>query len=344
MPTGALSRHRGGDADGTSPADGTCQVLDGRGDSTLMTTNATIQFHLGAPQVSGPLAVYPIFGPEPRLLYRGLPQAVQHGAFVTEVDAWGDVNEVLVCNASDQAVLLYEGELIAGARQNRTIDQPVLIPIGAEVRVPVSCIEHGRWDASRHADRFTVAGHTPDPELRRTKRATANRRAATGQSTRPDQAEVWEEIDARLELHAVAAPSRAFTDLFAAKRPALDQLKQPICALSGQLGAIATIAGEPVALDLVSRPEVFADLLPRLADGYALQALRLEYTIDAPPPAEADGAAGQFLEQVLRSRPRRIETRGMGDAFVPMRRGIPGCGVRVDRELVALSAFPAKVR
>ena len=306
-----------------------------------MTTNTCIRFDLGEPQVSGPLTVYPIFGPEPRLRYRGLAQAVGHGAFITEVDEYGDVNEVLVCNASDQAVLLYEGELITGARQHRTIDQPVLIPAGAEVSVPVSCVEHGRWDDHARSDRFAVSGHTPDPELRRTKRATANRRTARGDQPRPDQVEVWEEIETRLEVHGVAAPSRAFTDLFDARRPALGQLTEPIRALDGQLGAVAEIAGQPIALDLVSRPDVFADLLPRLADGYALQALELSDTSDLPRARQGNDAAEEFLENVIRSRRRWTPTPGMGDAFVPTRRGIVGCGLRAERELVALSAFPA---
>jgi hypothetical protein len=104
-----------------------------------MTTKAASKFHLRPPQVTGPLAVYPILGgDEPRLVYRSLAQAVQHGAFVGEVDEHGDVNDVLVSNASDMPVLLYEGELIYGARQNRTIDAPVLVPAGVELRIPVS--------------------------------------------------------------------------------------------------------------------------------------------------------------------------------------------------------------
>jgi hypothetical protein len=307
-----------------------------------MTINTATRFHLGAPQISGPFAVYPIFGPEPRLRYRSLSQAVKHGAFITEVDEHGDVNDVLVCNASDQAVLLYEGELIAGARQNRTIDQPVLVPAGVELKVPVSCIEHGRWDEDQRADHFTVAGHTADPELRRTKRATANQRSAEGDEARPAQVEVWQEVDARLNTHAVAAPSQAFTDLFEAKRPALDQLTEPIWAVDGQLGAVVQIAGKPVALDLVSRPDVFADLLPRLADGYALQALELSYMAKAPTTTADDSAADRFIELVLGSRRHWVPTPGTGDAFIPTRRRIEGCGLRAERELIALSAFPAK--
>src|SRR5438105_5443862 len=105
-----------------------------------MTTTTSSKFWLGPPQVAGPLAIYPIFGGEPRLRYHGLSQAIKQGAFISEVDEQGNVNEVLVCNASRLPLMLYEGELILGARQNRTIDMPVLVPAGVELHVPVSCV------------------------------------------------------------------------------------------------------------------------------------------------------------------------------------------------------------
>src|SRR5437763_4331469 len=124
-----------------------------------MTTRTASKFRLGPPQVAGPLAVYSIFGREPRLRYHALSQAIKHGAFISEVEEHGDVNEVLVCNASKLPMLLYEGELILGARQNRTIDAPVLVPRGVELQVPVSCIEHGRWEHDKRAAQFTPAGY-----------------------------------------------------------------------------------------------------------------------------------------------------------------------------------------
>lgn len=101
----------------------------------------------------------------------------------------------------------------------------------------------------------------------RAKRAAANRRSAAGDEGRPQQGEVWDAVSERLDLHAVASPSHAFTDLFEQRRPALKQFTEPIEALDGQLGAVVQIGAEPVALDLVSRPSVFVDLLPRLSAG-----------------------------------------------------------------------------
>lgn len=306
-----------------------------------MTINTSLRFHLGDPQISGPLAVFPIFGPRPRVRYRSLGQAVKRGAFVTEVDEHGSVNDVLICNASDEALLLYEGEVIIGARQNRVIDQPVLVPAGVELRVPVSCVEQGRWDHGQRAAKFRPSSQAADPAMRRVKRASANLRAATRGEARPEQTEVWREVDERLRVHQVASPSAAFTDLFDAKRSALDDLTQPVRALDGQIGAVAEIAGSPVALDLVSRPRVFADLLPRLASGYALQALEARHTTRFGTGGTSNLAAQEFLDAVLSAGRRWLPTPGMGDAFVPMGPRITGSGLRAEGELIALSAFPA---
>lgn len=306
-----------------------------------MTTDTSLRFHLGDPQISGPLAVFPIFGPKPRLRYRGLGQAVRHGAFVTEVDEHGSVNDVLICNASDQALLLYEGELIIGARQNRVIDQPVLVPAGGELTVPVCCIEQGRWDHGQRAGTFRPAPQAADPAMRRIKRSTANSHGATGGEARPEQTEVWREVDERLRVHQVASRSATLTELFEAKRPALDGLTEPVRALDGQIGAMAAIAGSPVALDLVSQPRVFADLLPRLAGGYALQALEAFHSTRVRTAEPSIGAAQEFLEAVLGADRRWLPTPGMGDAFASTSPTITGSGLRAERELIALSAFPA---
>lgn len=302
-----------------------------------MTTKTDLQLQLGRPQIAGPLAVYPIFGGEATLWYRSLGQAVKHGAFISEVDDGGSVNEVLIGNASDQPVLLYEGELIKGARQNRTIDQPVLVPAGVELRIEVSCVEQGRWEHAKRADHFTPAPHAADPELRRTKRAAANHHGFAGHAPRPQQPAVWADVGARLAEHDVVSASAALSDVYDAKRPALEAITQLIRPEEGQVGTIVELSGRPVVLDLVSRSEVFADLLPRLADGYALQALHARET----KPSRR--AAQVYLEAVLASRRRWLSTPGMGDAFGLTGGRVDGCGLIAEGELVALSAFPTLI-
>jgi hypothetical protein len=305
-----------------------------------MTATRASNYLLGEPQVAGPLTIFPVFGPEPRLPYRGLAAASARGAYVAELDDGGIVNDVRVVNASDRALLLYEGELITGGQQDRTVDQPVLVPAGVELTVPVSCVEHGRWHHDGHGIAKFRPGDAADPGLRAVKRATANRRAAAGGPARPDQGQVWDEVAQRLDTLGIQSSSAALSDVFVDRGSAIDALRRPIEPVEGQTGAVVMLLDRPIALDLVSRPEVFAELLPRLATGYALQALTLSSPAFGP---ETDpGVAEGFLESVLTARRGWLPTPGMGEAFSPRRQGLVGCGLRSESELIALSVFPAR--
>src|SRR2546421_1195541 len=175
-------------------------------------------FRLGEPQVARPLAVFPVFGPDPRLQYRAFSQAMGLGALVKELDSGASVRELLVENPTDQPVLIFEGEEVLGAQQNRTFDVSVLVGAGARARVPVSCVEAGRWDGTRHAERLAPAPQAADPSLRRVKRLRSNLAAAAGLPAVADQGEVWDAVGRRLADHDVKSSSSAMGDLYDAKR------------------------------------------------------------------------------------------------------------------------------
>jgi hypothetical protein len=289
---------------------------------------------LGEPQVAGPLAVFPVFGPEPRLGYRAFAQASELGAFVKELDEAASVGELVVRNPTDLPLLVYDGEEVLGAQQDRTFDASVLVDARSQVRLNVSCVEQGRWDSSRHGEHFRPSPQAADPSLRRLKRRTANAGAASGGPPRAHQAEVWREVDSRLADHAVSSPSAAMSDLYDGRRDELAGLARAVSHVDSQVGALAEIAGAPVALDLVSRPSVFAALLSRLAQGYALDAL-------GRPSADPDPeAAERFVSLALASRRAAQSTPGVGRAFGIEAAAVVGSGLEADGELVQLCAFP----
>ncbi len=224
-------------------------------------------YTIGEPQLAGALAVFPVFGPPPLLQYRTFAQAVEQGALARELEGAASVRALVIENPTDLPLLVYEGEEVLGAQQNRTFDDSVLVASGEKLRVDVSCVEAGRWDGSRREEPLRPSPQAAYPELRRLKRAAASR---TG---RADQAEVWAAVGDRLAANGVESPSAAMSDLYESRRAGIAALGKAIRPLDGQLGAVATVAGRPLALDLVSRPDVFASLLPRLAQGYALEAL-----------------------------------------------------------------------
>ena len=257
----------------------------------------TQDFTLGRPQVVGPLAVFPVFGPEPRLEYRAFADAAALGAFVREREQVS-INDLVIENPTDLPLLVFEGEEVLGAKQNRTFDVSVLVAAGKRAQVPVSCVEEGRWTAGGEAHRFAPSQQAADPRLRRVKRVRANAHAAAGAEARPDQGEVWNEVRGRLAEHDVASPSGALSDVYDHNRGALLTLAGGIHHEPGQIGALVEVEGRPLVLDLVSRRRRV-----RLAAAAARAGLRAR---GAQPARAARGRRGPRgrLPAYVRSSPR----------------------------------------
>src|SRR6266702_7617355 len=129
-------------------------------------TSTTTSISLGQPMSFAGLALIPLYATEePRLEYIGLDEAVAHGLAVTEVSDAGAVGTLFVSNPLDVNVLLYDGEELVGAKQNRILDRPVLVQAQSKTPVPVTCVERGRWDY--RSERFTPAPRAAYPSLRR---------------------------------------------------------------------------------------------------------------------------------------------------------------------------------
>jgi hypothetical protein len=56
-------------------------------------------------------------------------------------------------------VLILDGEELVGATQNRIADLTIVVAAGQTRRIPVSCVEAGRW--VRRSREFAAAGRAP---------------------------------------------------------------------------------------------------------------------------------------------------------------------------------------
>src|SRR6476661_1283887 len=104
---------------------------------------------VGQPDVAAPLSVFPLFGPPARFEHQSFAQGSAHGVAIKELPGGASVNDLVVHNPTGVPVLLYEGEEVLGAQQNRTFDVSVLVAANSTLTVHVSCVEAGRWDGSR---------------------------------------------------------------------------------------------------------------------------------------------------------------------------------------------------
>jgi ARG and Rhodanese-Phosphatase-superfamily-associated Protein domain len=127
-----------------------------------------IPFQLGDPLEYRRVAVYPLFPlHDPRAHYLTLEDALPRGLRVEEIDASGSVPQLRVVNPLAEDVLLYEGEELVGAKQNRILNVTVLVGAKSDLPIPVSCVEEGRWRSVGPV--FAASPQAAHPRLRRRK-------------------------------------------------------------------------------------------------------------------------------------------------------------------------------
>ena len=296
-----------------------------------MKTHTHHPIQLGDPVEHSGVVIAPLFPrTDPRAEYLTLDEAIPLGFHVTELDAAGSVPELLAKNPLDSNVLLYDGEELLGAKQNRILNVTVLVPARSETKIPVSCVEEGRWSArSAH---FGPSTHTAYPELRRRK---AVQLSAAPLEPGAAQAAVWEEVALKSDRLGVHSPTRAQADIYNAK-PAPDFLRDAFPLVPGQSGALLAL-GDRFCLDYVSRPDAFARLYPKLLAGYLLDAR--EHTTD-DKPSDVDA----FLERTLKAPRSRRASAGLGEDVRLAADNLVGSGLDLDEELIQLCAFSTDTR
>jgi len=239
------------------------------------------------------------------------------------------VPEVLAANRTSLDVLICDGEEIVGAKQNRILNVTVLVAAGSKMRIPVSCVEQGRWSAGSGA--FSAASHAAYPELRRRK---AERLAAAPLQLGAAQEEVWDAVAEKSVRLGAYSPTGAQAHVFASRGRELADLRGAYPLEPGQSGALVAVGPDLLCLDYVSRPEAFSRLYPKLLDGYLLDAME---RLDGEP------ASGErldsFVESALEAPRQREPSVGLGEDVRVSAKGLVGSGLELDGELLQLSAY-----
>ena len=212
---------------------------------------------LGEPHMHRGIGLWPVLGPSrPEPVYLPLVEAQPLEGFqIREVDQDGSVPELRVVNETPHDVLLFDGEELKGAKQNRILNTSVLVAAGSSFHVPVSCTERGRW--SYESDQFAPSGSLAYSQLRmaKSKDVAASLQAGVGHAS--NQGAVWEEIE---KLHTCAesthkSRTRDMRDAYRERQREIEEFVEEVTPVVGQCGLVA-VSGERVeGIDVLSRPK-----------------------------------------------------------------------------------------
>lgn len=297
-------------------------------------STSTLPFQIGDPVEHRGIVVAPLFPlHDPVARYVTLDEGLARGLSLTETSETGEVPELAVSNPLSDDVLLYDGAEVIGAMQNRILNVSVLVAAGADLRIPVSCTEEGRWRSVSRT--FSPAPHISNTELRRRKAmalATAPLRRGAAQQ------DVWDSVRQQARRMGTKSPTGAHRDLFLARERELAKLEPAFASEPGQCGAVLAL-GDVLCLDAVSRPDAFAAIWPKLRRGYLLDALE---RLDGRP-TRGERVLG-FLDEVADAPSTRGPSVGLGVDVRLRGPGVLGSGLELDGETIQLSAFAVTER
>ena len=228
-----------------------------------------------------------------RLDYILAAEAIAAGTLtVTEVDASGSVPELLAVNSGEKMILLLDGEELVGAKQNRILNTTVLLRPTSRTKIPVSCVEQGRWRQSSHE---LASGNYSPSSLRAGKSRNVTASLRQRGRAESDQGEVWDDVAYCIVAAGASAPTMAMRDAVEHHRDSLDAYVAALPYPEGARGVVAAVNGAFVAADVFDRADTLERIWPRLIAGYAMDAL---IRPNDKPPTFSAKAAAVLLEHV----------------------------------------------
>ncbi|MFX0085904.1 MAG: ARPP-1 family domain-containing protein [Candidatus Hodarchaeota archaeon] len=174
----------------------------------------TDYYNIGKPITHDKYIVYPLFHTNQLTSIMGLLEAEEKEvAWIQESEGSESVSTLEAINKSETLVLIPFLHQVEGGKQDRTIFEPILIPVGHDVsnplHIPARCIEQSRWTYS------TSRGKVTSSKFKSAKTRMASQMANISSKV-TDQSTVWETVSAAgimYNLSSEEAPTSSYREM-----------------------------------------------------------------------------------------------------------------------------------
>ena len=171
-------------------------------------------YDIGTPVSHDKFTVYPLLKAEVSTPVLGLLEAEeQEIAWIQETEGTESVEILEAINKGNNPVLIPYLHQVEGGKQDRTIFEPILIPIGHDesnpLKIPAKCIEQSRWRYSSSRGETTSLKFKSAPTRMASQMANISAKAG-------DQTTIWQTVGAAAEaLHfgAEEAPTSSYREI-----------------------------------------------------------------------------------------------------------------------------------
>src|SRR5215467_262043 len=269
------------------------------------------------------------------LTYSTLDEALEANWIeVVESTEAGQVSRIKIINRSTQMVFLMAGEQLVGCKQNRVMNASIMVPPRAEMPLPVTCVERGRWGYSSRV--FSSAGTSSHYGLRAMMSGQAHKSYRSSGMPISDQREVWGEVSRK--LGAMGSPSRsdAMQDAYRNYAAKLKELEEKLPAPTDCNAAVFVVAGVVVGSDFFDKQETLQKLWPKLIRSCSLDAL--EQPSQNVTSTSADDIS-TWLERSTKAAQEPFPSPGLGQDVRIEGEDVLGASLIIDDHPIHMELF-----
>jgi len=239
------------------------------------------------------LSIFPLFRDSGiDLQLHALETALQENAAeVGEVSEHGEVSRIRLKNRGEKPVLIPQGEMVYGARQDRVVLVSVVVEGFAEAILNVNCVEESRWT---YESRGFSAGEYSHPELRRKIMSTLV--ADEDLQVEDLQACVWDEVSMFREKHGCQDSSSSLQKGMKSKQEELNRELKPIALPQNSSGVLVMYGEKLLGMDLFDSARTFRQFEKKLLQSYQFEALSSAGRDSKTDTACAESVLREILE------------------------------------------------
>ncbi|MBR5503185.1 MAG: tubulin-like protein [Methanobrevibacter sp.] len=250
---------------------------------------------------------------------------------VRELDS-EQVNTVVCKNDAVVPLLLIDGDEIVGAKQNRIMNETLLIPANSERKIPVSCTEHGRWRFDSDVKKeFGLSNYSLNFDTRRVKNRARR-------ESRDYQSDVWNHISKLENRHAFKSRTSALNDNYQHSKITQDDYLKNLNIVDGQNGVICFINGEFKGIELFYNHIIYKEYHEKTLRSYIIEAIA-----DGGEKAISDNEMFRVingeLNDISSSAFEEYHTVGLGENLKFGTKDASGSGLIFEDELIHMTYF-----
>ena len=198
------------------------------------------------------------------------PYAMKNNlAEVKEVSKKGSVKNLILNNKSKKKLLVLGSEIIIGnkLKQDRVVDETVVVSGNSTAMLKVSCCEKNRWSPS-------VSEDISLSETLLFSKARTNNAEDIYNSQKNNQFRVWEDIDEKFEESEVRSITNSIEEIYRKRKKNVEEIVKYFQPEDDDIGVVLGIGSRLVSIDVFSSNIHLKEYLPRLIRSVALDSFK----------------------------------------------------------------------